>query len=442
MIELPQKIGRYRVTRVLGRGDMDVSYLAEDPALGRRVAIKVISGSGSERARSLARFRREAEVSARLAGPDVVTIFDVGEDDVVGPFMAMEYIEGQSLSALLQEEDLDADSRLRILIQAGRGLHAARAAGIVHRNVSSQNLTVGSDRRVTLMDFGMASDAGRPVEGAETGRTLGMPAYLAPELIRGEPSSTATDLYAFVVVAFEVYTRTVPYPGDDRSMVFHRITTEPPIFPPGLDPQVRSVFERALSKDPSDRFPDLATFLSALVDAEELEPMQWARLRELLVDHDLPVGGSDVTLKQWSLPRRTGMLRAIGLGSASAISMALLFWSIAAVSGTFSRAANALIPVAPREATIDRTAGPLSLVAATTAPSFTVPTEANPVWYRVLVRTAVRQRPEDAAEIVAWLQPPTEVRVVDASGPYLAVRSVTGRPDGYVRESDASRVVP
>ena len=261
----PRKIGRYQVERLLGAGGMGAVYLAEDPALKRRLAIKVVQAATAPQ-EVLVRFRHEAEISARLNHPNVITIYDVGEDPAVGPFIAMEFVDGSSLAELVRDQRLPtAEDRLRVLIAAMHALDAAHAAGIVHRDVKPANLMVASDGRVKLMDFGVAR--GEDLGLTATGSVIGTPSYLAPEQLKGAEPSQATDRYAFAVMAFEVFTAAKPYVGVTTSTLLYNIAHAAPTFPESMTAPLRAVFERALAKEPRERFADLAGFLRAVIGA-------------------------------------------------------------------------------------------------------------------------------------------------------------------------------
>jgi predicted Ser/Thr protein kinase len=261
----PRKIGRYNVERLLGAGGMGAVYLAEDPALKRRLAIKIVQAATGQQ-EVLSRFQREAEVSAHLNHPNVITIYDVGEDPGVGPFIAMEFVDGSSLADLIQDRGLaTSEERLRVLIPAMHALEAAHGAGIVHRDIKPGNLMVGRDGRVKLMDFGVArsGDSGLTV----TGSVMGTPSYLAPEQLTGAEPSQVTDRYAFAVMTFEVFTGTKPYVGATTATLLYNIAHSPPAFPDSLSAPERAVFERALAKNPVARFADLSSFLAAMIGA-------------------------------------------------------------------------------------------------------------------------------------------------------------------------------
>jgi serine/threonine protein kinase len=266
----PVQIGRFKVLGILGQGAMGTVYLAEDPVLKRSVAIKVVrTGTGSQEV--LARFQREAEVSARLNHPNIITIFDVGEEAGVGPFLAMELLDGEGLEARVKAGPVPPEEAMWLLIQAGHALEAIHRAGILHRDVKPANFMVMKDGRLKLMDFGIA-------RGGETGLTataafLGTPSYAAPESLAGSSGATeAVDRWALSVTAFEMLTGHLPFEAESLSAVLYRVVHEPPKLPESLSPGLREVFERAFAKDPAQRHADIRTFLLALIEALDLSP--------------------------------------------------------------------------------------------------------------------------------------------------------------------------
>ncbi len=260
----PERIGRYEVIQPLGQGGMGTVYLATDPLLKRRLAIKVVRDPGSDALeRVLERFQREAEISAQLSHPNIITVFDVGEDPNVGPFLAMEFVDGQSLAFLMRERRPSLETGLFLLLQAMRGLQAAHLAGIIHRDVKPENMLVSEGGHLKLMDFGLAR--GEHSRLTATGAVLGTPAFTAPEMIMGAEPSQATDRYAFCVTAFELVTGELPYKGDSIGTTLYRIVHEPPSMPQGLLPELGEVFRKCLSKDPALRPQNLADFMNELI---------------------------------------------------------------------------------------------------------------------------------------------------------------------------------
>ncbi len=264
MSQDPTSIGRYQIQRVLGQGAMGTVYLALDPLLKRLVAIKVVHAKGSEIQHTMERFQREAEISARLNHPNVVTVYDVGTDPAVGPFMAMEYVDGTSLSKLIRI-GISVEAGMRLLVQGMGALKAAHDAGIVHRDIKPDNILVSQDGRFKLMDFGIARRDESHL--TQAGMIFGTPSFTAPELLTGGEASAATDCYAFAVTAFEMVTGRLPFSGSSVGSTLYRIVHDPPTFPVGTKPYVESVFRKALAKKPEDRYPRLSDFMTALVEA-------------------------------------------------------------------------------------------------------------------------------------------------------------------------------
>lgn len=263
----PSHIGRYRILGTLGQGSMGIVYLAEDPRLNRGVAIKVVrAGLGDPEV--LARFQREAEISAKLHHPNVITVYDVGEEPGVGPFLAMEFVDGESLSVILKRGAMPPTDALELLLQAREALEAAHRAGIVHRDLKPENFMVSKDRHLKLMDFGIARGDGARV--TKSSDFLGTPAYAAPEVLSGGQAGPASDRWAFAVSAFEMLTGKLPFPGESVGSIVYAIVHQAPVYPEGVSGSFQALFDRALAKRPEDRHPDLKTFLLELVEAVEL----------------------------------------------------------------------------------------------------------------------------------------------------------------------------
>ena len=270
MPALPTSIGRYQVKGVIGHGAMGMVYLAEDPLLKRRLAVKVVRAIGEERDKALERFKREAEISAQLNHPNIVTVYDVGEEPELGPYLVMEYVEGACLGKFVRDGSLDLETRFGILIQAMRALRTAHRHAIVHRDVKPDNLLLAEDGRVKLMDFGIAKTMAPRLTSA--GEFLGSPAYSAPEVLKGGEPTPSSDRYAFAVTAFELLTGTLPHPGPNVAAVITHILMQPPVIPAGMSGDVAKVFRQAMALDPEERHASLMDFLSALVDAYPLDP--------------------------------------------------------------------------------------------------------------------------------------------------------------------------
>jgi serine/threonine-protein kinase len=295
---------------------MGTVYLAEDPLLKRRVAIKVVRVTGAARHQATLRFRREAEISAQLNHPNLVTVFDVGVEENLGPFLAMEYVEGKSLARHIKDRDLDTETSTRVLIQAMRALRAAHRRAIVHRDVKPDNILLSEEGRAKLMDFGIARTMGHislgserplalePLAGDEqavaqtlalrltsTGDFLGSPAYAPPEVLRGSEGTPASDRYSFAATAFELLTGKLPHPGGGLTEIILHILQEPVALPADLPPRMGGVFQRALAPDPEDRYTTLPEFMEELIDTLPGPASMRARLFALL-GQDEDGGGS------------------------------------------------------------------------------------------------------------------------------------------------------
>jgi serine/threonine-protein kinase len=326
----PATIGRYRILGTLGEGGMGVVYLADDPLLKRSLAIKVVR-NGVERSEVLARFRREAEISARLSHPNLITIFDVGEEPGFGPFLAMEFVDGDSLAELIRTRAFtqpEAFPRaLGLLLQAMDALETVHRAGIVHRDVKPENFLVSAEGRLKLMDFGIARGEGLKI--TTTAAFMGTPGYAAPELLTGGEPSEASDRWALALIACEMLTGRNPFEGDTVGAVLYRIVHTEPAFPGDMDPELRAVFARALAKEPADRHPDLRAFLDDLVRAL---PIPEATRQGLRLHLDAPPAGAPRTspgpttseLKTVALRRRRGLWT--GLVAAALAASGLVAW--------------------------------------------------------------------------------------------------------------------
>lgn len=270
---LPEQIGRYPVERELGSGSMGSVYLGRDPELDRAVAIKTVRaqlGSEQEREAFLVRFRNEARAVGRLQHPSVVAVFDVGTDEVVGPYLVFEYVEGSTLKEVLRARGpLQPAALLSLADQVAGAIDAAHREGIIHRDIKPDNLLMGRDGRTRLADFGVARVPDAVLTGE--GQFLGTPCYGAPETLRGGDYSPASDLFSLAAVVYEAVAGVRAFSGADAVAAAHMVIHEdpPPVseaalpeatVPPALD----GVLRRALSKEPANRFPSAAALVHAL----------------------------------------------------------------------------------------------------------------------------------------------------------------------------------
>jgi tetratricopeptide (TPR) repeat protein/predicted Ser/Thr protein kinase len=273
------RIGRYVLLGSAGAGGMGVVYGAYDPQLERKVALKFLRPPGpgeGTREELRERIQREAKAMARLSHPNVVTVHDVvvSGDEV---FVAMEYVDGVTLSQWLQQRPRTWREIVAVFIEAGRGLAAAHAAGIVHRDFKPGNVLVGGDGRVRVTDFGLARAAGNaPPEGAgglggglfvtQTGALLGTPAYMAPEQFRREPADARTDVFSFCAALWEALHGERPFRGDTlealrAAVLAGRLGEKPPRAAPV---RLRRILARGLSPRREDRHQDMPALLREL----------------------------------------------------------------------------------------------------------------------------------------------------------------------------------
>jgi serine/threonine protein kinase len=259
---------RYELVSLLAGGGMGQVWRAYDRLLKRQVAVKVLRADVSSEPTFLARFRAEAQHTAALAHPNIAAIFDYGEvpdDSEHRAYLVMELVDGEPLSALLEREQrLPVPLVLSILRQLAAALAAAHAAGVVHRDVKPANVLVTPDGRVKITDFGIASSAASlPLTG--TGQVIGTAHYLSPEQAQGGKASPASDVYAAGAVAYECLAGRRPFDGESAVQVaLMQIRDTPAPLPPDVPVQVRGLVERAMAKDPAQRYPDGAALRAAV----------------------------------------------------------------------------------------------------------------------------------------------------------------------------------
>jgi serine/threonine-protein kinase len=262
---LPTQIDRYQIRERLGLGGMGMLFLARDPAIDRLVALKVLRVDNPE---VRERFEREARLAARLQHPNIVTVYDVGEHKGQ-PFIAMEYIPGETLGELIRRRaPLDVRRKLELMIEVCSGLAYAHKHGIIHRDIKPANLMVSRDSSILkVLDFGIA----RAGESALTqvGMVVGTPNYMSPEQIRGDAIDHRSDIFAVGLVLYELLSYRQAFTADTQPAVLMKILNEQPVpiqqIDPTIDPAIIRVVTKALAKSPADRYQDLAAMKADLV---------------------------------------------------------------------------------------------------------------------------------------------------------------------------------
>ncbi len=259
-------INHYRIVEKIGSGGMGEVYLAEDPELDRRVVLKFLTPKLRSDPEFITRFRREAQAAAQINHPNVATIYEVGEHCGY-PFIAMEYLSGETLQKLLDKERSGLAAIVELVAQIAEGLSSAHQAGVVHRDIKPANILMDREGRPKIVDFGLAI-----VKNAEhltkAGSTIGTIAYMSPEQALGETIDHRSDLFSLGVVFYEMLTQHLPFLGDTDAATLHKITlAEPePVTSYRVDaPQALAlIVSRLLQKDPSHRYQSAAELASDL----------------------------------------------------------------------------------------------------------------------------------------------------------------------------------
>ncbi|HVT03034.1 MAG TPA: protein kinase [Thermoanaerobaculia bacterium] len=277
MTAYPSKIDRFTIVRLIGRGGMGMVYLAEDPRLGRKVALKVLSDYDLPDKERRARFLREARAAAAIRHPNVATIYEVGETPDGLPFIAMEFCEGETLSAMIQIGTISGKKIVRIARQAAEAIAAAHQRGIVHRDIKSANIMVEPGDIVKVLDFGLAkvndlTPATSVAETSASGNFFGTIPYLSPEQTRGLPADARSDLFSLGTVFYEMATGNLPFNADIPLMMLEKIRdSEPEPFVP-LDPtlsiEMANIIGHLLKKNPAERYQSAEQVAGDLLQLE------------------------------------------------------------------------------------------------------------------------------------------------------------------------------
>jgi serine/threonine protein kinase len=262
------KFGRYNIVSRLGKGSMGEVFLAHDPHIDRKVALKVLQKDHLTSKAIVNRFIKEAKAIGRLSHPGIVGVYDVGKDHGT-IFIAMEFLEGQPLNEALRTRKFDTPEILNLCSQVAAALDYAHQRGIVHRDIKPSNLIVTENGQVKLTDFGIAhfEDASLTLK-TRSGDILGTPAYMSPEQIGGKGVDNRSDLYSLGVILYELLIGRRPFTGKNLASLFKAITdnkTTPPIkADPSISKGLNGVILKAIEKDPARRFQSGAEMASAL----------------------------------------------------------------------------------------------------------------------------------------------------------------------------------
>ncbi len=271
------KIGKYTVLGEIGRGAMGIVYKATDPYIGRTVAVKTIRfdvlGQGPERDMAQKRFLREAHSAGNLSHPNIVTIYEVGEDQGLS-YIAMEYIDGRSLEDLLNSrKKLKLDEVIALMEKIGDALETAHRKGIVHRDIKPANILLDGEGQPHLVDFGIARISTSTM--TQTNMIMGTPFYMSPEQITGKKVDNRSDIFALGGVLYELLTGQKPFPGDSITTVIYKIMNEAPLpmrtFEKDLPEGLEVIVQKALAKDPEARYQSCRDLVRDLKNYSALE---------------------------------------------------------------------------------------------------------------------------------------------------------------------------
>ncbi|HTZ74233.1 MAG TPA: protein kinase [Candidatus Aquilonibacter sp.] len=269
-----QTISHYRIVEQIGAGGMGVVFKARDSRLDRAVALKFLPEKLAQQPEALERFRREARAASALNHPGICTIYDIGEEDGRA-FIAMEYIDGETLRSHIQGKPLPVDEVLELGIQIAEALEAAHAEGIIHRDIKPANIFVTKRGRAKVLDFGLAklvpkgiaagdSDSGGDISDSNSiaGIISGTPSYMSPEQVRGDGLDARTDIFSFGILLYEMATGRQAFSGSTGGIIIEAVLTRPPVGVRSINPDIpaglEEIIDKALRKDREQRYQHVA----------------------------------------------------------------------------------------------------------------------------------------------------------------------------------------
>ncbi len=271
-------LSHYKILEELGRGGMGIVYKGEDTKLHRTVAIKVLPAAALSSDDDRARFYREARAAASLSHPNIATVYEIDEavpegskDDDLRPFIAMEFIEGDTLEDRIKQGPMKLREAVRIASEMAEGLKAAHAKDIVHRDIKAANVMLDGDGRAKILDFGLAQTA-QSTKLTRMGSTLGTVAYMSPEQARGEEVDARTDIWALGVTLYEMIAGTHPFGGDYEQAVIYSIMNEDPepltAVRTGVPMGLEWIINKCLSKSSSARYQSCTDLMVDLLNID------------------------------------------------------------------------------------------------------------------------------------------------------------------------------
>ncbi|MGD0783554.1 MAG: serine/threonine-protein kinase, partial [Candidatus Aminicenantales bacterium] len=274
------RIGKYTIVEEIGRGAMGIVYKGVDPLIDRTVAIKTIRfdmyNQPEQRVEAQKRFLREAKSAGNITHPNIVTIYDMGEDNGVF-YIAMEYVDGPSLESILaSRKKWSVEETIRLVVEIADGLDSTHKKGIIHRDIKPGNILIDKEGRPHIVDFGIARIPTSNL--TQTSAVMGTPFYMAPEQVAARKIDHRVDIFALGAIFYEMLTLEKPFSGENLTTVIYKIMNEPPHplrefqadVPPGLEP----IIQKVLAKDPDARYQscrDLINDLLRYADANGMD---------------------------------------------------------------------------------------------------------------------------------------------------------------------------
>ncbi len=268
----PEKLGKYTIESELGKGSMGIVYNAMDPVIERRVALKTIRRDfldPEEADEIISRFKREAQAAGRLNHPNIVTVYEYGEEENTA-FLAMEFVNGRELKDIFQNREwFSLDNSIKIMDQLLEALSYSHKKGVVHRDIKPGNIIVMDNGRIKVTDFGIARIESSNL--TQLGSVMGTPNYMSPEQVEGQRVDGRSDIFSAGVIFYQLLTGEKPFGGDSITTIMHKVMHVDPINPSELNVSVPTAFDaeikKALAKNPDDRFQTAAEFAKAIQEA-------------------------------------------------------------------------------------------------------------------------------------------------------------------------------
>ena len=305
-----ERIGKYQIVGKIGEGAMGQVYKAHDPILNRYVAIKTMLAAVGSDEELRKRFHREAQSAARLNHPNIITVFDFGEEQGIA-YMAMELLDGSDLRKVIGNLTVTLEEKMSVMEQICDGLTFAHAMEIVHRDLKPANIHVQSNGQVKIMDFGLARLGASDM--TRTGMVMGTPNYMSPEQVRGEKVDARSDIFSIGAVFYELLTVHKPFFADSTHAVLFQVLEKDPEPPhhwvPGLPEPLVAILDKALRKNPDERFADAGELLDAVREARESIPAETAMMALSPADRTSPTLAADAPQPEPSSGRGMSLAR-------------------------------------------------------------------------------------------------------------------------------------